>query len=72
MSQPPETSASSTPSYAYKASLVGSAHQFALEDDAESEKATIGGDALIEISELTVSATGPSAPSAVMMATPEG
>lgn len=34
MSQPPETSASSAPSYAYKASLVGSAHQFALEDDA--------------------------------------
>lgn len=34
MSQPPETLVSSGPSYAYKASLVGSAHQFALEDDA--------------------------------------
>ena len=34
MSQPPETSAPSDISYVYKASLVGSAHQFTLEDDA--------------------------------------
>jgi hypothetical protein len=34
VSQPSETSTPSDPSYAYKASLVGSAHQFTLEDDA--------------------------------------
>ena len=34
MSQPPETSAPPDFSYAFKASLIGSAHQFTLEDDA--------------------------------------
>ena len=33
MSQPPETSAPSGLSYAYKASLIGSAHRFELRDD---------------------------------------
>jgi hypothetical protein len=41
VSQPPETSAPSAPSYAYKASLIGSAHRFELRDEGLSW--TIGG-----------------------------